>query len=440
MSRALSTALFALFAAARLGAQEAPEPVRISLEDALARARAASARLGELKAWEDAAGAGLRGAKAQRLPSLALGAGYSRNSNVPEFVATFPGEGPRVIFPNLPNQGFARASVSLPLYTGGRVEGAISASQQQLAAAQLDASAGEADLALETTTAYWSLVAEREAERVLRQAITSYAAHLEDAANRYDVGLAARNDVLAVQVEKDRAELARLDAENAASLAQANLVRLLDLPAQTTIEPTSEGVAAPIVEAPIEALVSQALGSRAEIAALRARVAAADAGAQVARSAALPQASLQGSYDYSHPNTRIFPLEGVWRDTWSVGVSVSFTAFDGGRTKAATTQARAQAEARRQQLADLERRLRLEVTARALELRTARAALEVTERNLEAAGENVRVNQDRYKAGVSLSSDLLDAERQCLQAGLDKTRSATRLLVARASLDRAVGR
>jgi outer membrane protein TolC len=83
--------------------------------------------------------------------------------------------------------------------------------------------------------------------------------------------------------------------------------------------------------------------------------------------------------------------------------------------------------------------VRLEVTARLLDIRTARASLAVAERSLEAARENVRVNQDRYQAGVSLSSDLLDAESQLLRAGLDRTRSVTTLLVARAGLDRAVG-
>jgi outer membrane protein TolC len=51
---------------------------------------------------------------------------------------------------------------------------------------------------------------------VLEESLAAYEAHLADARNRQAVGLAARNEVLAVQVEKDRAELARLRAANAA--------------------------------------------------------------------------------------------------------------------------------------------------------------------------------------------------------------------------------
>lgn len=416
------------------------DTVSLSLDEALERARAASARLGELRALERGAAAAVGGARAQRLPSLGLAAGYSRNSDVPEFVAAFPGEGPRTIFPNLPNQGYARATANLPLYTGGRIEGQIASTRRQSEAARLDVAAGESDLVYETTSAYWSLVEQRASERVLREAIASYESHLKDAQNRFDTGVAARNDLLAVQVERDRAELARLEAEAGASLAEANLVRLLDLPVDARVEPTSsraDEAAAPVDLAP---LVTRALETRPELAALRARAEAAEAAVGTARAGARPQAGLQGSYEYSNPNTRIFPLEGDWRDTWSVGVSVSITAFDGGRTKAAAAQAQAQADAARQALADLERRVRLEVTARLLDIRTAGASLAVARRTVEAARENVKVNRDRYQEGVSLSSDLLDAESQLLRASLDETRSTTALLVARAGLERAVGR
>ena len=73
-------------------------------------------------------------------------------------------------------------------------------------------------------------------------------------------------------------------------------------------------------------------------------------------------------------------------------MNLVWTAFDGGRTSAAAAQARAQADALRSQLEDLQRRVRLEVTARSLDRVTAAAALRVAERSLEAARENVRVS------------------------------------------------
>jgi outer membrane protein TolC len=414
--------------------------LRLTLAEAVDSARRASARLGQLRSLEAASEAGARGARAARLPQVDLGASYTRNSDVPELTIVSPGAGTRTLFPNIPDNLRVRAGLSLPLYTGGRIGGAIDAAQSMQLASAKDVLGGDADLVLEARTAYWSLVTARESARVLGEAVTSFEAHLKDAGNRAEQGMAARNEVLAVQVERDRAELSRLQAQNAAEVAQANLLRLLDLPASTRIEPVEPLVPPPTPQPDATALAADALALRPELAGLRGRVSAAEASVKVARAAYLPQASLTAGYDYARPNTRILPLVAEWKGTWSVSLNVALTAFDGGRTSAAVAQAQAQADAARQQLQDLERRVRLDVTVRALDLVTAQAALAVAERSLEAARENLRVSQDRYREGVIPSSDLLDAETALLRAGLDRTASVSQLQVARASLERAVGR
>lgn len=431
--------LAAAVAAPHAHAQDAATPVSLTLAQALEQARRNAPRLDQLRALQAAAEADVRGARAARLPQVDLQASYVRNSNVPELTLALPGSAPQTVFPNIPNAYRTRVGVSLPLYTGGRVAGAIEAARQGLAAAGKDVDAGTSDLALETTTAYWTLVSARESERVLAESIASFDADLKQVKDRFDEGLSARNDVLNVQVERDQAELSRLEAANSAAAANENLVRLLGLSPGARVEPT-EPLAAPASTETTDALVAQALAGRPDVASLRARASAARAGVTVARAARLPQASLSAGYDYARPNTRILPLTDSWNDTWSIGASVSFTAFDGGRTAAAVSRARAEAEAARHLVEEVERRVRLDVATRVLDLASRRAALDVALRTLEAARENVRVSQDRYREGLIPSSDLLDAESRLLRAGLDRTRAAALVQQARANLDRAVGR
>jgi hypothetical protein len=61
--------------------------------------------------------------------------------------------------------------------------------------------------------------------------------------------MAARNEVLAVEVERDRAELESLRAGAAAEAAEANLQRLLALPPATRVEP-AEALEAPAAARP----------------------------------------------------------------------------------------------------------------------------------------------------------------------------------------------
>ena len=293
---------------------------------------------------------------------------------------------------------------------------------------------------LETKTAYWSLVTSREGVRVLQEAIRAFDAHLADARNRERFGMAARNEVLAVQVERDRVELDRLRAEAAAEVAAANLERLLDLPPATRIEP-AEPLATTAAAAPeIEALVAQAIAERPDRAALAARVAAAEALSGIERAARLPQLAITGGYSYANPNRDIVPPTASWKDTWDVGVGLSWNALDFGRRSASQARARALAEAARQQLRELDRLVRLEVTERVLEFRTAQARVTVAERSIESALENRKVAADRYREGVLASSELLDAEVAFERASLARAEALASLRLAAAGLDRAVGR
>jgi len=443
-----------------------PAPVRLTLAEALGRAREASAHLAELRSLAAAAGAGLNGARAERLPKIDASASYTRQSDVPELRLTLPGVGTETVFPNIPDNYRGHLGLELPLYTSGRIANAVTANAGQLTAANQDVQQGRADVEQETAAAYWSLVTARDSERVLAESLVDYDAHLKESRDRRDLGMAASNEVLAVQVQREQAELARLQAASSAAVANANLQRLLDLPPGTGIEPVEPlaepapspapaGAASPASPAPTaspaaapsppaaeppEALVAAAEAARPEIVALRSRIAAGRANAAATRAGLWPQANLSAGYDYANPNPRILPLEPRWKGSWSVGAVVSLSLFDGGRTAAAAAQVDAQADALGHRLEDLERRVRLEVTQRLLELSTARQAAAVAVANLDSAHENVRVARDRYHEGVIPSSELLDAETALLRAGLDRTNALAQVRVALANLERAVGR
>jgi outer membrane protein len=424
----------------------APPVVRLTVEEAVAQAIAASPRLARLSALQAAAEAQARGARADRWPQVDVGAGYTRRSEIPEFAVYAPTGNPAqpvertVVFPNIQDNWRLRAGLALPIWTGGRIRGQVDAAEQGRAAAGADLEAGRADLVLETKTAYWSLVTARESVRVLQEEMRAYDAHLADARNRERFGMAARNEVLAVQVERDRVELDRLRAEAGADVAEANLHRLLDLPPAARIEPAEPLVAPPAPPPDVEALVAEAQAGRAERKALVARAAAAEAVTGAERGARLPQVALTGGYTYANPNRDIVPPSATWTATWDVGVGLAWSVFDGGKRSANEARARAQADAARQQLRELERGIRLEVTERALELRTAAARLDVAERSVESAAESRRVAADRYREGVIPSSELLDAEVAHEHAVLARTEALATLRLAAAGLDRAVGR
>jgi len=452
MSRARFLLLPWLLGATAASAQQSDAPaaaattVRLTADEAVTRALAASPRLARLSALETAAEAQRRGARAERLPQIDLAAGYSRHSDVPELAILQATGDPTqplrriTVFPNIPDNSRLRAGLAVPVFTSGRISSLIRAAEEGRTAAGQDLRAGRADLVLETKSAYWLLVTSREGVRVLQEATKAIDQHLKDASNRQRFGMAARNEVLAVQVERDRVELDRLRAEVSAEVAEANLQRLLDLAPDARVEP-AEPLAAPAPAAPeIEPLVTQATVGRPERMALAARVAAAEATTGVERASRLPQLALSGGYSYANPNRDIVPPTAEWNDSWDIGVSLTWNVLDFGRRSASEARARAQAEAVREQLRELDRAIRLEVTERVLELRTAEMRVAVAERSIESASENRKVAGDRYREGVVPSSELLDAEVAYERAALARAESLASLRLAAAGLDRAVGR
>ena len=325
------------FASASTGGettQAEDSPIRLTLDDAIVRARTTSARLASFSALARAASEEVRGAGASRRPDLALSASYTRNSNVPELVLAIPGSPPRTLFPNLPDVWRTHAGASFPLYTGGRVGSQITAATEMENATLSDRAAASNDLAAETHIAYVNVLFSRENARVLGEAVASYEAHLKDARNRQDLGLAASHETLAVMVEREQAELARLQSENGAAVAMANLLRLVGLPPGTLVELDPAPTPSASLPQESEELVKRAALGRPELEALRARVRSLEATEKVARSASRPQAGLEAGFDYTNPNLRFVPWEAKFRSSWSVGIGVNWKVLDGGRSSA----------------------------------------------------------------------------------------------------------
>src|SRR5690606_14670752 len=98
---------------------------------------------------------------------------------------------------------------------------------------------------------------------------------------------------------------------------------------------------------------------RADREALLFRLEAADALIEAARAGNRPTLAIVGGYDYARPNTKIFPREDIWQPAWDVGVNVSWTLWNGGRTAAEIAEARHLADATRERLAELDSQIAL---------------------------------------------------------------------------------
>jgi outer membrane protein TolC len=429
-----------LWSGSSLATAQDTASLRLSLEDAQSRALAASHRLAEARARATTAENAIAVREASVRPSVGVVGGYTRTNHVTEFVVPSATGVPRVLYPDVPDNYRTRLDAQWPIYNGGRSDALERAARAEASAASADVAAAQADLRLEVARAYWALVTARAASAVLEQGLTRAQAQLNDARERLTAGLVPPNDVASAEAQESRQRMLLIETRNQRDTSSAELARLIGVDLLQSIEPMAELDPAPTPSVEQQALVEEARAKRDERQALELRITAADSLRDAAERARYPVISLAGGVDAAKPNPRIFPRADRWEDSWDVGVTASWSLWDGGRVRADVAQAASGVVAARQRLAEFDSIVALEVRQRVLEIDSGRAAIAASADAVRAATEARRVVVERYRAGVITQTDVLDADVALLQAELDRTRAMAGVRLAEARLNRALGR
>jgi outer membrane protein TolC len=432
----LATVLIALhvtIAAYDVRAQE-QAVTRLSVSDAITRAVDVSHRLAESLARQQGAEAAIRTREVSDHPLVELNAGYSRTNHVQEFGVPQANGALRLIYPDIPDNYFTRATFQWPIYTGGRADALVRAAQAEARAAAADTEIARADLRLEVVRTYWALVTATDAVRVVEEALSRADAHLRDVRSQFDAGLIPPNDVSAAEAQRSHQELQLIEARNQRSSMLEELRRLTGISGE--ILPT-EPLGVPSAAA--RPTIPSPPAERAEQRAIAERISASEEREEAIARERRPAVVVNAGAEYANPNPRIFPRASIWHTSWEAGVAVNWNLWDGGRVAAERAEAAAATRALRARRDEVNSLIATDVRQRRLDVDSAYAALATADAAVRSATETRRVIGERFAAGVATSTDVLDAQFALLQAELERTRTLANIHLAEARLDRALG-
>ena len=401
-------------------------PLRLTLDEAIAKAVEASHRLGEVRARQQAADATVEIRRRSDDPTLTASAGYTRTNHIDEFGVPQPNGVTRVIYPDIPDNYRSRLELVWPVYTAGRTDALERAARAEATATGSELAAARLDLRLEVSRAYWALVTARDTVRVLEQSLVTADQSLADVRSRFDAGLLPPNDVSRSEAQRARSALLLVEARGRVESVTVDLARLLGLDTPSPIEPADALASATTAGVEAPALVTEALTQRPELAAIAAT--------------RRPTVAFVSGYDVARPNPRIFPRQEKWEDSFDLTLNVSWQLWDSGRAKADRAEAVANQTALTERRRDVEAQIAADVRKSTLDLATSRAALAPAQLAGTAAQETRRVVNDRFEAGVATTLDVLDAQLAEMQAELERTRVLADIRLAEARLARVVGR
>lgn len=433
----MKAALTLIATAALLAACAGPEPRRATAPEAAQAALPATA-------FPDAGGTGatapaelpwaqaFQGARLQRLIPLALANNRDLRvaaANIESARATaaardadlWPTVNAGLSGSRLPNASggitsLYQAGVQVTAYEldlFGRLRSLGAAAQAQLLGAEANQQAVRSALVAAVATAEIALQADEALLQLTRDTLASREQSLGLIRQRFEGGIISELDLRAGESALQAARVALAQTQRQRALDENALVLLLgsalpaDLPAPTGLLADFE----PLAELPA-GVPAEVLTRRPDIRQAEQQLAAADANIAAARAAFLPRITLTGSF-----GTASSQLDNLFKSSaWSFAPQLLQPLFDAGRNRANLAGARA---ARDAVTAQYEKAIQsafrdvadaLAGRATLAEQRAAQTAL------VDAEARRLALSQERYRAGIASSLDVLDAQRSLFAA------------------------
>ena len=310
------------------------------------------------------------------------------------------------------------ASLSYPLYAGGRIKYGIESAKYLEIAAELDGDNDKQAVILNTINAFINLYKSSKVIDLVRESLEQSRKRDTDFLRLENNGLLARNDRLKASLQTSNLELSLLDAENNQRLANVNMDLLLGLPEKLTLVPDSASLMNVPTLKSFEEYEQSAFQNRKDVEALTYRLKAANGGIKSAKAERYPTIALSGGYVAAYIPNLLTVTNAI-----NIGVGVQYNLAGLWKTNTSLLKAKAKEQeliANGEIVSDA---IRLQVNQDYQNYVLSIKKIEVYQKALIQAAENFRVTKNKYNNNLVTTTDLLDADVAKLQATLNLTLS-----------------
>ncbi len=313
-------------------------------------------------------------------------------------------------------------SVEQTVYSFGRIGAAIETARIRERQLETEILAAETTVARRAVIALYGLSLAESRLEVLAAERKARERQLEQAEDFLEIGTGTRLQVLQAKSALTALRPRELSARGDIESARAKLNEALGRPSLAEVDaaPGLLDVALPALT-PVQELLP-GVNDRADLAALRIQRSALEEESKVWHSNVLPDITFNGSYGIS----TIFTDELTNTDfaSWSVGLSLGWTFFDGYETRHKVREIRSQQTQNEHREATMRAQYERDLVSFAAEYRRAREAVDAARESVGEAEETLRVAEESYAWGAATSLDVLNGQ-QALTAARFELLSAT---------------
>lgn len=307
---------------------------------------------------------------------------------------------------------------------------AVDAARRGVTQAEVGELAARQEVLSSTATGYWDLVQAVNARDTAANALSVAREEARVVQAQVDAGNMAQVERTRVAAAVAQAELALIQAENAAALASDGVAVLLGRPPGELLEPTTPPGDVPEVSLDVDSAIADAVANNPGLQALRLQIEGFEADLGYATHARLPgltvngRAGLQGYEVDTGYLPAVKELAGLSLPQLYIGAA--YTQTLGNRSARGDLDTRAarlrQAE---QELAAQERGVAQQVAAQVRTLDTARRQVELAVLNLDLAEQTLSAEKALQAAGRAIEKDVLEGQRARDQAAVEVVSART---------------
>lgn len=326
-------------------------------------------------------------------------------------------------------------TASVDLFTGFRRGADSRAARANLGAAEANLTSAQFLANLSVTQQFFDALAAQQLVRVREAGVRRAEEQLSLSAAKLRVGSATRSDSLRSLVNLGNARLALISIESDVARTQAGLARSIGTEGRVAAADDSAFYQTTAL-LDTAALRQEALARSPRVQATEASSSAAEASVKAARAAYFPNLALSGSTNWSGSSLQNYDLEG--NRQLQLGLSWPlFNRFQREQTIQIRISTLNAAEATER---DARREIDASLTTQFAALDAARLRIEITTTSVEAATEDLRVVNERYRVGAATILDVLSSQEALAQAEVDAVTARFDYLKARAQIETLIGR
>ena len=395
----------------------------LTVEDAVKIALSKQPTLESARQAVIAAEGRVKQVRSKLLPQLGIGGTY--------YSSRFMGNEPRLLELNVPKGYGASAGLTQLIYDANHSSDLVKQSKALQAVAKHDFERAQEDLIFQVLVGCYLLNEAHELVSVNQRNVDNRNSQLELARARFKSGIGGPDDVLTAQTAKGNAVISLIQAQNTEDSARESLLETLGLDAQEKVQ-FQVSIPQAIEGGGYETWVEQALSKRPEILRAKSAVDAASYGAKAASTTSAPSLSTTISWSSNDPG---FPAGAPG---YGIGFILSVPVFDGERASGARKEANATLKAAKSELVNAQLQVKTDVSQAYLGVQSAEQQVEAAQTNVANAKESLRIAEGRYKSGLGLFLDIINAQTALLSAETNSVVATAELSRQRASLRKAI--